>query len=1002
MPEEPFNSKKFCRTFYAASVVTLIVSFVGSSLYIPSANAQVASDSQISWMPKPGVMVNLSPEFSPSQLNGISIHPDNALQFDFLINKGDEVLANDQKKEEYKKLVKYFLASLTIPDDDQWVNLSPYEKNRIIQDNFGKTQMGRDLLAEDYMLKQITASLIYPEKGLGKKFWDKIYQRSWDEYHTTDIPVNTFNKVWIVPDEAMMYESGNTAYIMRSHLKVMLEQDYLSLSKHTAITNPQPTKAKEVNKIGSQVVREIVLPALEQEVNEGKNFALLRQMYSGMILATWYKKDLRESLLGKVYADKAKVKGVDQDPRSNEVIYQRYLRAFKKGVFNYIKEDTDKYTNETIPRKYFSGGFERDKAMLIDYKDSKNTEMFPSGLPVGAIVVIKPSDLPNMPADEREKVLAALKPVEEIVEVQFDPSTGNHIILPNTSGETSKDEAMTTIHTNYGDATITYQLNGEYPLDKIIINFENTVHELRVSIPHGEYAFSAVRENMLGVGGKRQLEAFIANMINQNKQNGEVEIINGEQVKNKLIELVLSNQSPTRTIPTNYGDASISYELNGVYPLDKISIYFGNTGHEVRVSMQYGEHAVSGVREDMLGLEGKYELEGFIADMINQNNQIDAGKIRDKLVAIVMSNQVAIAKSAMTDFTRVSILPLDGYIGGTRTTYSARPLTETEQVTALRLFGNIVRMPAISMLMGEELIRAVDEQLLQMTDENEYVRGAVHLEIVDAVRNGFLKGRSLSSPLISEDEWSVGALRQKLFGDAKLIDYVSVSKGREKTPFYVPGIRESQETEPLPTSTVEVNPAVLKYLGRDRRSLDNLLAFSFYYSKSRTAVTVIGGATALVAFYNHYILLGFLATGITLSQVINAQTIAQRVRLWNDSVRSFINRNVRFTPTANKDMGDSTKFYGHGKVDISKIKENDPQQKGPEDADKAMKGGIDFNAANLAMTIKRDGKGVPLPLAQQDMAQLSHIQGFDPVILEIRSAVNVPIVSELQQKLGGV
>ena len=62
------------------------------------------------------------------------------------------------------KLTKYFLASLAIPDDDQWVNLSPYEKDRIIKDDFGKTEMGRDLLAQDYMLKQITASLIYPEE----------------------------------------------------------------------------------------------------------------------------------------------------------------------------------------------------------------------------------------------------------------------------------------------------------------------------------------------------------------------------------------------------------------------------------------------------------------------------------------------------------------------------------------------------------------------------------------------------------------------------------------------------------------------------------------------------------------------------------------------------------------------------------------------------------------------------------------------------------------------
>ena len=73
------------------------------------------------------VIVHLSPEFTPAHLQGITIHPDNALQFDFFIHKGDLDLEGDQKKEEYKKLIKYFLASLTITDEDQWVNFSPYE-----------------------------------------------------------------------------------------------------------------------------------------------------------------------------------------------------------------------------------------------------------------------------------------------------------------------------------------------------------------------------------------------------------------------------------------------------------------------------------------------------------------------------------------------------------------------------------------------------------------------------------------------------------------------------------------------------------------------------------------------------------------------------------------------------------------------------------------------------------------------------------------------------------
>ena len=69
----------------------------------------------------------------------------------------------------------------------------------------------------------------------------------------------------------------------------------------------------------------------------------------------------------------------------------------------------------------------------------------------------------------------------------------------------------------------------------------------------------------------------------------------------------------------------------------------------------------------------------------------------------------------------------------------------------------------------------------------------------------------------------------------------------------------------------------------------------------------------------------------------------------------------------------------------------------PKDA-AMLKGGIDFNSANLNLQIKRDGKGVPLPLIQQDMDQLMQIPGFVPVIIEIKPAAGLPIFSELQEK----
>ena len=364
MPQHILNiNKTMFKQMRKFISISILIAFIITSVNAPS-YAQIAQD-QTPFLPAPGAMVHLSPEFTPAHLVGLTIHPDNALKFDFLIHRGDDSLDQNQKKEQYSKLVKYFLASLTIPDNDQWVNLSPYEKHRIIQDDFGKTEMGRDLLAQDYILKQITASLIYPEENLGKKFWSRVYERAYKEYGATNIPINTFNKVWIIPDEAAVYESGSTVYILRNHLKVMLEEDYLSLNKHTAINGINKTHS-----VGSQIIREIILPELEKEVNTGKNFANLRQIYSGMILATWYKHELKDSLLGKIYANQAKVQGVtgfkstdsgiitSQAKQSQERIYQQYLRAFKKGVFNYIKDDVDKYTHETIPRKYFSGGAE--------------------------------------------------------------------------------------------------------------------------------------------------------------------------------------------------------------------------------------------------------------------------------------------------------------------------------------------------------------------------------------------------------------------------------------------------------------------------------------------------------------------------------------------------------------------------------------------------------------------------------------------------------------------
>ncbi len=344
--------------------VCLLIAFCFSFSYvIPSGvvYAQVLSSS-VAGLPPVGTMVSLSDVFAPAVVKGITIHPDNPFEFDFIIDTGDSGLTGEGLRKESVKLIKYFLSALTIPDDEMWVNLSPYQKDKIVPDGFGKTDMGRDLLAQDYLLKQLTASIVYPESEIGKRFWDRVYAKAKQLYGVDDIPMNTFNKVWIVADRAVVYEKDNTAYVVDSHLKVMMEEDYIALQRNLGndkfgMGAVASRDVSEISKVSADVMREVVLPELEKEVNEGKNFARLRAIYNSVILASWYKDNLRRSLLGQVYVNKGKLKGVEiEDKDVAQKIYKQYLEAFKKGVYNYIKEDFDEDTKQVIPRKYFSGG----------------------------------------------------------------------------------------------------------------------------------------------------------------------------------------------------------------------------------------------------------------------------------------------------------------------------------------------------------------------------------------------------------------------------------------------------------------------------------------------------------------------------------------------------------------------------------------------------------------------------------------------------------------------
>ncbi len=203
-----------------------------------------------------------------------------------------------------------------------------------------------------------------------------MYGKVQEKYGNTNVPINTFNKVWILPDQASLLMKDNTVWVLDVKLKVMMEEDYFSPQKGVRhLLSGQMDKKVSDTFLCSQIVREIVIPELEKAVNQSKDFAPLRQIVNSMVLAAWYKKELKKSVLSKAYVNKGKTQGLQKkDPKEEEKIFQDYLKSYKQGVFNYIKEDpsTDAQgKRQMVARKYFSGGFNPQAALdqAMVYKD---------------------------------------------------------------------------------------------------------------------------------------------------------------------------------------------------------------------------------------------------------------------------------------------------------------------------------------------------------------------------------------------------------------------------------------------------------------------------------------------------------------------------------------------------------------------------------------------------------------------------------------------------------
>jgi hypothetical protein len=266
-----------------------------------------------------------------------------------------------------QKSLEYFFLALAFNEDKFWVNLNPEEPQKIIEQDLAATDLGRVMLAADLRLKKDVSVLTNPQtSAAGREYWQRLYDKAEELGLANKIPV--LNRVWIIPDEVRVQKTANRIDILEAKFKVSLEADYLAQD-----SGAKEAKQKALQDYGRQLMRELILPVLNEKINESYLYADLRDVYQALILARWYKENFSRgnSLL---FADISETVLEDLNTDliyDRQQIYRDYMDSLTQGEYDFRQSSGGpgklQVNLQVITRRYLSGGIDLRKiAVLTD------------------------------------------------------------------------------------------------------------------------------------------------------------------------------------------------------------------------------------------------------------------------------------------------------------------------------------------------------------------------------------------------------------------------------------------------------------------------------------------------------------------------------------------------------------------------------------------------------------------------------------------------------------
>ncbi|MDD5282008.1 MAG: metallophosphoesterase [Candidatus Omnitrophica bacterium] len=474
--------------------------------------------------------------------------------FKLLLDKGDfgkaqglsqdGAVPGEKLESSTKELLNYFFIGISLPNDSFWVNLRPDSPDNIIDPYLAQTDVGKILLEADLQLKKDTASFTSPQTREGKEYWDKLYKKSEELFGAESITIPTLTRPWIVPNEIIIRESTDNAYIYKATLKVMLEQDYLKDSK---IYNFTDERFKQLNEYASGLIRKNILPKLNKDINTAKRYAPLRQVYYSLILAQWFKQKFsgRSGLYSNLI-DKMNLTGLtSKDSWSKAVYFQAYQKSFKEGEYS-IKEPVYTIKGQTI-RSYMSGGISLGGEAM---RGAIRSGVKIAGNPLMPIAVINPKGISGefLPSGQMQ-----IDPYSGSINIEFEnaPQASSPVIeqLPVTQTDINMAKYIIGhINSRPLEPESRYSLNAE--LEKEPTLPSHIVVRLKENIGDGgEKIGRRVLDLDVRAGGTRLIIGpFNLYNLSDNGLGSQIFGILGQAIKDKIPEVFVGYVTNKETL----------------------------------------------------------------------------------------------------------------------------------------------------------------------------------------------------------------------------------------------------------------------------------------------------------------------------------------------------------------------------------------------------------------------------------------------------------------------